>query len=185
MTINCDTITPTAAATTQNEWQMTAEDHQALADQGVSLPLRFEALKRYLPHRYPFMLVDRVTDCSSGQWISGYKNVTINEPFFQGHFPEQPIMPGVLIVEALAQVSGVLAFISRGISAADGHLFLFAGVDKVRFRCPVVPGDKLILKSRLLTQKRDVYKFECKAYVEDTLAASAELMIMRQDSRSK
>lgn len=165
----------------QDEWQMTAEDEQLLLDKSVSLPMGYEQLKRYLPHRYPFMLVDRVTACGSNSWITGYKNVTINEPFFQGHFPQEPIMPGVLIVEALAQLSGILAFINEGVTAEEGYLFLFAGVDKARFRAPVVPGDQLVLKSKLLLQKRDLYKYDCKAYVADKLAASAQLMIMRQD----
>ncbi len=165
----------------QDEWQMTAEDAQLLLDKSVSLPMGYEQLKRYLPHRYPFMLVDRVTACGSNSWITGYKNVTINEPFFQGHFPQEPIMPGVLIIEALAQISGILAFINEGVTAEEGHLFLFAGVDKARFRAPVIPGDQLVLKSKLLLQKRDLYKFDCKAYVADKLAASAQLMIMRQD----
>lgn len=169
----------------QDEWQMTAEDAQLLLDKSVSLPMGYEQLKRYLPHRYPFMLVDRVTACGSNSWITGYKNVTINEPFFQGHFPKEPIMPGVLIVEALAQLSGILAFISEGVTAEDGYLFLFAGMDKVRFRAPVVPGDQLVLKSKLLLQKRELYKFDCKAYVDDKLAASAQLMIMRQDRTDK
>ena len=165
----------------QDEWQMTAEDAQLLLDKAVNLPMGYEQLKRYLPRRYPFMLVDRVTACGSNSWITGYKNVTINEPFFQGHFPQEPIMPGVLIIEALAQISGILAFINEGVTAEEGHLFLFAGVDKARFRAPVVPGDQLVLKSKLLLQKRDLYKFDCKAYVADKLAASAQLMIMRQD----
>jgi len=94
-------------------------------------------------------------------------------------------MPGVLIIEALAQVSGILAFITQGVTAEDGYLFLFAGVDKVRFRNPVLPGDQLVLKSELMLQKRDLYKFDCKAYVDDKLVASAQLMIMRQDTTSK
>lgn len=172
-------------STEQKQWQMTAEDEHFLSTNSVTLPMGFEKIKRYLPHRYPFMLVDRVTGCSPNSWITGYKNVTINEPFFQGHFPEQPIMPGVLIIEALAQVSGILAFITQGVTAEDGYLFLFAGVDKVRFRNPVLPGDQLVLKSELMLQKRDLYKFDCKAYVDDKLVASAQLMIMRQDTTSK
>lgn len=166
------------------EWQMTQEDEQILLDKAVTLPMDFKQLKRYLPHRYPFMLIDRVTACGANSWITGYKNVTINEPFFQGHFPQQPIMPGVLIVEAMAQLSGILAFIKEGVTAEEGYLFLFAGVDKARFRAPVLPGDQLLLKSKLLLQKRDLYKFDCTAYVDDKLAASAQLMIMRQQQSS-
>ncbi|WP_026348915.1 3-hydroxyacyl-ACP dehydratase FabZ [Psychrobacter lutiphocae] len=160
---------------------MSAEDEQFLTQTSVRMPMAFDQLKSYLPHRYPFMLIDRVTACCPNTWITGYKNVSFNEPFFQGHFPEEPIMPGVLIVEALAQLSGILAFISEGITAEDGHLFLFAGVDKVRFRNPVIPGDRLTLKSELLLVKRNIYKFDSRAFVDDTLAASAQLMIIRQD----
>ena len=172
-------------STEKKQWEMTAEDEQHLASKSVALPMNYKQLKRYLPHRYPFMLVDRVSACDGESWITGHKNVSINEPFFQGHFPDEPIMPGVLIVEAMAQVSGVLAFISQGITAEDGYLFLFAGVDKVRFRNQVVPGDQLVLKSKLLMQKREIYKFDCKAYVDDKLAANAQLMIIRQDTGAK
>lgn len=166
-------------------WQVTAADEAELVEKNVHLPLRFDQLKRYLPHRYPFMLVDRVNACRSGDWIVGHKNVSINEPFFQGHFPEDPIMPGVLIVEALAQVSGILAFITEGKTAEDGYLFLFAGIDKVRFKCPVVPGDQLVLKSKLVTQRRHIYKFECQAFVDDKIVANADLTIVRQEREAK
>ncbi|WP_366513648.1 3-hydroxyacyl-ACP dehydratase FabZ [Psychrobacter sp.] len=161
---------------------MTVADEQMLADKSITLPLNYNQLKRYLPHRYPFMLIDRVVACGTNSWITGYKNVTINEPFFQGHFPAHPIMPGVLIIEAMAQLSGILAFISEGVTAEDGYLFLFAGVDKVRFKTPVVPGDQLVIQSKLILQKRDLYKFESKAYVDNKLAATGELMIMRQQT---
>lgn len=166
-------------------WQMTAEDEALLSAKEVSLPLGYAQLKRYLPHRYPFMLVDRVTACSPDSWIVGRKNVSINEPFFQGHFPDEPIMPGVLIIEALAQVSGILAFIHEGVTAEDGYLFLFAGIDKVRFKRPVVPGDQLVLKSAMVMDKRSVYKFDCQAFVDDKLAASAQVMIVRQNREAK
>lgn len=166
---------------TKQEWLMTVEDEQFLAKKSINLPMNYEQIKCYLPHRYPFMLVDRVTACDGKTWITGHKNVTINEPFFQGHFPNEPIMPGVLIIEALAQVSGILAFITQGVTAEDGYLFLFGGVDKVRFKRPVVPGDQLTLKSKLIMQKRDIYKFECKAYVDAKIAASAQLTIVRQN----
>lgn len=171
--------------TGKKQWEMSVEDEQLLASKSVTLPMNYKQLKRYLPHRYPFMLVDRVTACDGKSWITGHKNISINEPFFQGHFPDEPIMPGVLIVEAMAQISGVLAFITEGITAEDGYLFLFAGVDKARFRNQVVPGDQLVLKSKLLMQKREIYKFDCKAYVDDKLAANAQLMIIRQDRGTK
>ena len=102
-----------------------------------------------LPHRYPFLLVDRVTEITPNQNILAYKNISFNEEVFNGHFPGAPIFPGVMIIEALAQASGILGFVSSGTSADDGKLYLFAGVDKVRFKRPVVPGDKLVLASEI------------------------------------
>lgn len=159
---------------------LTDDDIKSLAEQGLTLPLTYHTLKHYLPHRYPFMLVDKVVACKPGECITGIKNVTINEEFFNGHFPDEPIMPGVLMVEAMAQVSGVLGFISAGMTAEDGYLYLFAGVDKVRFKRRVIPGDQLIIRSTLKMQKRGIYKFDCSVHVEDELAASAEVMIARQ-----
>ncbi|PJX24846.1 MULTISPECIES: 3-hydroxyacyl-ACP dehydratase FabZ [Psychrobacter] len=154
---------------------------KSLAEQGLTLPLTYHTLKHYLPHRYPFMLVDKVIDCIPGECITGVKNVTINEEFFNGHFPNEPIMPGVLMVECMAQVSGVLGFISAGLTAEDGYLYLFAGVDKVRFKRRVIPGDQLIIRAKTVMQKRGIYKFDCTVHVEDELAASAQVMIARQE----
>ena len=159
---------------------LTDADIQSLSDQGLTLPLTYHTLKHYLPHRYPFMLVDKVTACKPGESITGIKNVTINEEFFNGHFPDEPIMPGVLMVEAMAQVSGVLGFISAGLTSEDGYLYLFAGVDKVRFKRRVIPGDQLIIRAKTVMQKRGIYKFSCTVHVDDELAASAEVMIARQ-----
>ena len=128
-----------------------------------------------MPHRYPFLLVDRIESLKEGEEIVGIKNVTINEPFFAGHFPGNPIMPGVLIIEAMAQVGGVLAFHSSPKELA-GSLVYFMGIDKVRFRKPVVPGDQLRLKLTTIRQKQRVFKMRGEAYVEDTLVAEAELM---------
>ncbi len=164
---------------------LTDEDINALSEQGLTLPLTYHTLKHYLPHRYPFMLVDRITACKPGECITGIKNVTINEEFFNGHFPDEPIMPGVLMVESMAQVSGVLGFISAGLTAQDGYLYLFAGVDKVRFKRQVIPGDQLIIRSQLIMQKRGIYKFDCTVHVEDKLAASAQIMIARQEQAVK
>ncbi len=164
---------------------LTDEDINALSEQGLTLPLTYHTLKYYLPHRYPFMLVDRITACKPGECITGIKNVTINEEFFNGHFPDEPIMPGVLMVESMAQVSGVLGFISAGLTAQDGYLYLFAGVDKVRFKRQVIPGDQLIIRSQLIMQKRGIYKFDCTVHVEDKLAASAQIMIARQEQAVK
>jgi len=135
----------------------------------------------FLPHRYPFLLVDRVLEISDGERIRGYKNVTINEPFFNGHFPGHPIMPGVLIIEAMAQLSGVLAFDAKNRRPADGYTYYLAGTDKARFRRPVVPGDQLMMESRILADKRGVMKFDCKAYVGDELACSAEITCMERE----
>ncbi|UNU73578.1 3-hydroxyacyl-ACP dehydratase FabZ [Moraxella nasovis] len=159
---------------------LTEADLTALSKRQVTMPLKFEQLKHYLPHRYPFMLIDRVTACSPDNWITGYKNLSINEEFFNGHFPDNPIMPGVLMVEAMAQLSGVLGFISAGTSSEDGYLYLFAGVDKVRFKKLVSPGDQLVIRSKAIMNKRDIYKFSCTAHVDGQLACSAEVMIARQ-----
>ena len=110
------------------------------------LPMHTQQIREYLPHRYPFLLVDRITDVTDNA-IVGYKNVSINEEFLQGHFPDYPIMPGVLIVEALAQVSGILGFIMNNEKPSQGSLFLFAGAEKIRFKKQVVAGDQLVLKS--------------------------------------
>lgn len=159
---------------------MTEQDHARLTEQNLSLPFGYQTIKRYLPHRYPFMLIDRVTAVSADNWITGYKNISINEELFNGHFPDNPIMPGVLMVEAMAQLSGILGFVSAGQSSEDGYLYLFAGVDKVRFKKLVSSGDTLVIRSKLVTAKRDIYKFECTAHVDDKLACSAEIMIARQ-----
>lgn len=132
-------------------------------------------IMQILPHRYPFLLVDRIESLKEGEEIVGIKNVSINEPFFVGHFPGNPIMPGVLIIEAMAQVGGVLAFHSSPKEWA-GSLVYFMGLDKVRFRKPVVPGDQLRLQLTTIRQKQKVFKMRGEAYVNDTLVAEAELM---------
>ncbi|MEJ2428741.1 MAG: 3-hydroxyacyl-ACP dehydratase FabZ [Deltaproteobacteria bacterium] len=137
-----------------------------------------------MPHRYPFLLVDRIESLKAGEEIVGIKNVTINEPFFAGHFPGNPIMPGVLIIEAMAQVGGVLAFHSSPKEWA-GSLVYFMGVDKVRFRKPVVPGDQLRLKLTTIRQKQRVFKMRGEAYVEETLVAEAELMAAIERGRNE
>ena len=132
-------------------------------------------IMQILPHRYPFLLVDRIESLKEGEEIVGIKNVSVNEPFFVGHFPGNPIMPGVLIIEAMAQVGGVLAFHSSPKEWA-GSLVYFMGIDKVRFRKPVVPGDQLRLKLTTIRQKQRVFKMRGEAYVDETLVAEAELM---------
>ena len=143
------------------------------------LPMNIQTIREYLPHRYPFLLVDRVTEVTDNS-IVGYKNVSINEEFLQGHFPEYPIMPGVLIVEALAQVSGILGFIMNNTKPSGDSLFLFAGVDKVRFKKQVVAGDQLVLKAELVMQKRGIFKYNCTASVDGIVATTAEIMISHQ-----
>src|ERR1700731_1931922 len=120
--------------------------------------LDIAAIMRQLPHRYPFLLVDRVLECVAGQHCLALKNVTVNEPFFVGHFPNRPVMPGVLIVEALAQAAGILAYKSTNTLPEEGILFLFAGIDKVRFRRVVEPGDQLRLEVKLIWNKREIWK---------------------------
>jgi 3-hydroxyacyl-[acyl-carrier-protein] dehydratase len=136
----------------------------------------------FLPHRYPFLLVDRVTELVVGDYVKGFKNVTFNEEMFNGHFPGQPIMPGVLILEAMAQLSGILAFETKGTRPADGTNYLFGGVDKARFRRTVVPGDRLDMTGKILAERSKLVKFECTAHVDDELACSAELVVFEQRS---
>lgn len=130
-------------------------------------------IEKLLPHRYPFLLVDRITEMEPGKRIVGLKNVTVNEPFFQGHFPDKPVMPGVLIIEAMAQVgaAGILA-----LPEFQGKIALFAGIDKARFRRQVVPGDQLRIEVNVLKLRGSVGKSEAKAYVGEDLVAEAELM---------
>jgi beta-hydroxyacyl-ACP dehydratase FabZ len=137
--------------------------------------LDIQAIMQRLPHRYPFLLLDRVIRIVPGEEIVALKNVTINEPFFQGHFPARPIMPGVLIVEAMAQAGGVLAHETRGAERSAGLIY-FMGIDSVRFRRPVVPGDQLILEARLLKFRSRAAKMAGRALVDGQLAAEAELM---------
>jgi 3-hydroxyacyl-[acyl-carrier-protein] dehydratase len=134
-----------------------------------------EILKR-LPHRYPFLLVDRVLELDKGVRIKALKNVTMNEPFFTGHFPHRPVMPGVLMLEALAQASAILAFDNLGVMPDENTVFYFAGIDNARFKRPVEPGDQLVLNATLERSKAGIVKFSANATVNDTLAVSADLM---------
>ncbi len=130
---------------------------------------------KQLPHRYPFLLVDRVLELEKGKRIKALKNVTINEPFFEGHFPNRPVMPGVLMLEALAQASALLSFDALGAAPDDQMIYYFAGMNDVRFRRPVEPGDQLILEAELLRMKAGIFKFKTRALVGDELAVEAEL----------
>jgi 3-hydroxyacyl-[acyl-carrier-protein] dehydratase len=133
-------------------------------------------IMKQLPHRYPFLLVDRVLECTPGESIRAIKNVTVNEPFFPGHFPVRPVMPGVLILEAMAQASGLLAFATQGSAPDEKTIFYFVGVDGARFKRPVGPGDQLELSSRIIKTTRGVWKFETRASVDGETAAQAEIM---------
>jgi 3-hydroxyacyl-[acyl-carrier-protein] dehydratase len=137
--------------------------------------LSLEEIQRVLPHRYPFLLVDRIISLELGQRVVGVKNVSANEPFFQGHFPGRPIMPGVLIVEAMAQVGGILALLSTPENLGNPAIFLM-GMDKVRFRQPVVPGDQLRLEVESVRGGKKFWKMKAQAFVDQTLVAEGELM---------
>lgn len=130
----------------------------------------------HLPHRYPFLLVDRVLECVPGERIVAYKNVSINEPFFPGHYPHHPVMPGVLIIEALAQAAAILSFKTMGGKPDDNSVYYFVGIDGARFKKPVTPGDRLMLEVSILANKRGLWKFAGRAVVDGQLAAEAELL---------
>ena len=140
--------------------------------------MNIQEIQEYLPHRYPFLLVDRVTnyDLENGV-ITGTKNVSINEYFFQGHFPQQPIMPGVLIIEALAQLAGVLALKRAGVTLADGYLYYLAAVDASRFKKPVHPSDQLQLRAQLVNERALMLKFKCEASVGDSQVCTNEIIL--------
>jgi len=135
-----------------------------------------DAIKNTLPHRYPFLLVDRVLAFEAGHSLVGLKNVTFNEPFFQGHFPEKPVMPGVLVLEALAQATGLLAFSSESRGAKRDSLYYLVGIDNARFKQPVGPGDQLHLSVTVTRQKRGIWVFDTEATVDGNTAASAVIM---------
>jgi beta-hydroxyacyl-ACP dehydratase FabZ len=140
-------------------------------------------IRATLPHRYPFLLVDRVRELEPGRRIVGMKNVTFNEPFFQGHFPGRPIMPGVLILEAMAQVGGVLAF--KSVPPSGSPVVYLTGVDKAKFRKPVVPGDQLRFEVEVLKQRPPFWKMQGKAYVESDLVCEAELTAMVTEEKKE
>ncbi len=135
-----------------------------------------EEIRRFLPHRYPFLLVDRVVELVPGESILAFKNLSINEPFFNGHFPDKPVLPGVLLVEAMAQAAGILGFKSQDKTPADGSMYYLAGVDKLRFKRPCVPGDRVMLRAEVLHERRGFWQFQVSASVEDELAASATIL---------
>lgn len=144
------------------------------------MELDISKVMELLPHRFPFLLVDRVVRIEQGKSLSAIKNVTINEPFFQGHFPNQPIMPGVLILEAMAQATGLLAFSDMG-DAHKSKLYMLVGIDKSRFRGQVVPGDQLVLDISLKRNMRGIGMYQCKALVDGEVVAEAEMMCSAQE----
>ena len=148
------------------------------------LRLDINAILKQLPHRYPFLLVDRVLECHKGKSIRALKNVTYNEPFFPGHFPYRPVMPGVMIIEALAQAAGLLAFVTADVVPDDSTRFFFVGIDKARFRKPVEPGDQLILTAKLERSIRGIWKFNTVAYVGENEVTSAEMMVAPETNKT-
>jgi len=144
---------------------------------------RMEVLEimQHLPHRYPFLLIDRVLSCDPGKELVALKNVTVNEPYFGGHFPNFPVMPGVLIVEAMAQAAAILAFKSFDLERSANSVYLFVGIDKARFKKPVTPGDQLIIKTQIVRNLRGIWKFTGQAFVEDSMVSEAALMCTMRD----
>jgi 3-hydroxyacyl-[acyl-carrier-protein] dehydratase len=139
--------------------------------------LDIQAILERLPHRYPFLLVDRVLECRPGESIRALKNVTYNEPFFPGHFPGDPVMPGVMVIEALAQAAGILCFITANVIPDDTTRFYFVGIDKARFRRPVVPGDQLLLTAQVERSLKGIWRFATVAQVGDQEVAHAQVMV--------
>lgn len=135
-----------------------------------------DEIREHLPHRYPFLLVDRVVELNLGESIVAYKNLTINEPFFDGHFPQKPVFPGVLLVEAMAQAAGILGFKTMGKTPADGSIYYFVGADNLRFKRPCVPGDQVMLRASIVSDRRGIWKFNVSSDVDGELAASATIL---------
>lgn len=148
------------------------------------ISLDIEAIMKQLPHRYPFLLVDRVLECIPGERITALKNVTFNEPFFTGHFPHRPVMPGVIVIEALAQAAGILAFRTVGVIPDEKTRFFFVAIDRARFRKPVEPGDQIILKATLSRAFKGIWKFHALAEVDGAEVASAEIMLAPEAKES-
>ena len=147
------------------------------------LQLDMQAILERLPHRYPFLLVDRVLECHPGHSIRALKNVTYNEPYFPGHFPGRPVMPGVIIIEAMAQAAGILCFVTANVIPDAKTRFFFVGIDKARFRRPVVPGDQLILTAQLQRTLRGIWRYSTAASVGEHEVAHAEMMVAPEASR--
>ena len=148
-----------------------------------ALQLDMPAILERLPHRYPFLLVDRVLELHRGESIRALKNVTYNEPFFPGHFPGRPVMPGVMIIEALAQAAGILCFVTGDVIPDHTTRFYFVGIDNARFRRPVVPGDQLLLTAQLERSLRGIWRFQTVALVGDQEVAHAQMMVAPESSK--
>lgn len=143
--------------------------------------LDVQEIMRYLPHRYPFLMLDKVVDFEIGKTLKAVKNVTVNEPFFQGHFPQKAVMPGVMILEAMAQATGILGFKTENVPPDDNtSLYYFVGIDNARFKQVVVPGDRLDIEVELIRSRRGIYSFSGKTYVDGKLVCSADLMCTRR-----
>jgi 3-hydroxyacyl-[acyl-carrier-protein] dehydratase len=149
--------------------------------QNTMTTLDIHEVLEHLPHRYPFLLIDRVLDYKVGEYLTGLKNVSYNEPFFQGHFPHRPVMPGVLILEALAQATGILAFKTTNSRPTSKSLYYFVGIDNARFKQPVEPGDQLMLHVKVLRTVRGVWKFDAEAKVDGKVVAAAEIMCAERE----
>jgi 3-hydroxyacyl-[acyl-carrier-protein] dehydratase len=149
----------------------------------MSITMDIHEVLEHLPHRYPFLLIDRVLEVVPNERIVALKNVTINEPFFPGHYPHHPVMPGVLIIEAMAQASALLSFKSMGTKPDDNSVYYFVGIDNARFKRPVSPGDQLIFKSAITMSRRGMWKFSCTAEVDGQVAAEAELICTIRDKQ--
>ena len=145
--------------------------------------LDIEQILLHLPHRYPFLLVDRVLECEPGKHLVALKNVTVNEPYFQGHFPGYPVMPGVMIIEAMAQAAAILSYLTIGELPDGNKLFYFAGIDEARFKRPVVPGDQLVMRVEVQRILRGIGRFACEARVGEALAAQAVMLAALRDKR--
>lgn len=145
--------------------------------------LDINKIKEYLPHRYPLLLVDRVLNWESGKDITAIKNVTVNEEFFNGHFPHKPVMPGVLMIEALAQTAALLSFLTEGRKPDDNIVVYFAGIDNVRFKRPVEPGDQLVMHAEIVRRARGIWKYTAKAMVDGQVAVEADMMCAVRDLR--
>lgn len=149
----------------------------------MSITMDIHEVLEHLPHRYPFLLIDRVLEVVPNERIVALKNVTINEPFFPGHYPHHPVMPGVLIIEAMAQASALLSFKSMGTKPDDNSVYYFVGIDNARFKRPVSPGDQMIFKSAITMSRRGMWKFSCTAEVDGQIAAEAELICTIRDKQ--